>query len=122
MPGRDAAAPQRAFGPAVACAQEARIWKAMPIVHKIFSSLAKHNPPLHFESHELHGNLLKGMLHGRMAFEMIVEPNGGIMFRAWNDDSSPNCEMKTSANRVEWMKVFYNHQVAFEAHGKDIPE
>jgi len=101
--------------------EEARIWRSMPIVHRIFSQLAKHDPPLHFDDHELHGNLVKGKLHGRMVFEMIVEGNGAIMFRAWNEDNSPNCEMKTNGSKVEWMKTFYNHQVAFEAHGKEIP-
>jgi len=101
--------------------EESRIWSSMPIVHKIFTQIANHTPPLHFDRHEVHGSLVKGELNGRMAFEMNTEPNGGIMFRAWNDDNSPNCEMKTSANKVEWMKVFYNHQVSFEAQGRDIP-
>jgi len=101
--------------------EEARIWKSMPIVHRIFSEIAGHNPPLHYDDHELHGNLMKGKLHGRMAFEMVVEGNGAIMFRAWNDDNSPNCEMKTNGTKVEWMKTFFNHQVQFEAQGKDIP-
>eukprot|EP00443_Scrippsiella_acuminata_P070121 CAMPEP_0115487882 /NCGR_PEP_ID=MMETSP0271-20121206/61183_1 /TAXON_ID=71861 /ORGANISM="Scrippsiella trochoidea, Strain CCMP3099" /LENGTH=744 /DNA_ID=CAMNT_0002915943 /DNA_START=60 /DNA_END=2292 /DNA_ORIENTATION=+ len=82
--------------------EEARIWKSMPLVHRIFSQIAGHNPPLHFDDHELHGNLVKGKLHGRMAFEMVVESNGAIMFRAWNDDNSPNCEMKTNGSKVEW--------------------
>lgn len=102
--------------------EEARIWKAMPVVHKIFSQIAQHDPPMHFDEHELHGNLAKGKLNGRMAFEMTVESNGAIMFRAWNDDNSPNCEMKTNGSKVEWMKVFFNHQVSFEAQGKEIPE
>uniref|UniRef100_A0A7S2QMQ0 Uncharacterized protein n=1 Tax=Zooxanthella nutricula TaxID=1333877 RepID=A0A7S2QMQ0_9DINO len=101
--------------------EAARIWRSMPVVHKVFSSLAQHTPPLHFDDHELHGNLAKGMVNGRLAFEMTVESNGGIQFRAWNDDNSPNCEMKTNGSKVEWMKVFYNHQVSFEAQGKEIP-
>lgn len=101
--------------------EEARVWKSMPMVHKIFQSIANHSPPLHFDDHEMHGNLIKGKINGQNAFEMIVEPNGGIMFRAWNDDNSPNCEMKTNPSKVEWMKVFFNHQVAFEAQNKPLP-
>eukprot|EP00913_Durusdinium_trenchii_P007720 g7250.t1 len=65
-------------------------------------------------------NLLKGQQDGRMVFEMVLEPNGGIMFRSWNDDNSPNCEMKSAPGRVEWMKVFYNHAIVFEAQNKPI--
>lgn len=101
--------------------EEARLWRSMPIVHRIFSQIANHHPPLHFDEHELHGNIVKGKLQGRMVFEMVVESNGAIMFRAWNDDNSPNCEMKTNGSKVEWMKTFFNHQVAFEAQGRDIP-
>jgi len=101
--------------------EEARIWKSMPVVHNVFSKIANHQPPLHFDDHEMHGNLIKGKLNGRMVFEMVVEPNGGLMFRAWNDDNSPNCEMKTNPSKVEWMKVFFNHQVAFEAMNKPLP-
>ena len=27
------------------------------------------------------------------------------MFRSWNDDNSPNCEMKSAPGKVEWMKA-----------------
>lgn len=100
--------------------EEARIWKSMPQVRQAFQQLAKHEPPLQCESFEVHGNLLKGQQDGRMVFEMVLEPNGGIMFRSWNDDNSPNCEMKSAPGRVEWMKVFYNHQIVFEAQNKPI--
>jgi len=98
-----------------------RIWKSMPVVHRIFTQLANHHPPLHFDSHEMHGNLIKGNLDGRMAFEMKVEPNGSILFRAWNDNNSPNCEMQCNPSKVEWMKVFYDHQVVFQAQNKPLP-
>lgn len=101
--------------------EEARLFKSMPMVHKVFTQVANHHPPLHFDHHEIHGNLMKGQLDGRMAFEMIVESNGSIQFRAWNDDNSPNCEMKTGPGKVEWMKVFFNHQVAFEANNRPLP-
>ena len=69
---------------------------------------------MHFDNHELHGNLMKGFhsggafgcnsflisytthaemsMTGNLRFEMILEPNGGIMFRCWNDDNSTNSE------------------------------
>ncbi|OLP82875.1 putative glycosyltransferase [Symbiodinium microadriaticum] len=100
--------------------EEARIWKSVPQVRNVFQQLAKHEPPIHCQTYEVHGNLLKGMQDGRMVFEMVLEPNGGIQFRAWNDDSSPNCEMKTGPGKVEWMKVFYNHQICFEAQNKPL--
>ena len=80
--------------------------------------VAAKEPPMHFDNHELHGNLMKGFqngasdskdaffsspLHrvcvrpvlaaGNLRFEMILEPNGGIMFRCWNDDNSTNSEV-----------------------------
>jgi len=100
---------------------EARIYRSMPVVLKIFSQIANHNPPLHFDIKELHGNVMKGMRNGRVAFEMKVESNGGLQFRAWNDDNSPNCEMSSNGTKVDWIKVFFNHQVVFEAQGRDIP-
>jgi hypothetical protein len=101
--------------------EEARVWKSMPMVTKIFQHFANHSPPMNCDNYEMHGNLIKGQQDGRNAFEMIVEPNGGIMFRAWNDDNSPNCEMKTNPSKVEWMKVFFNHQISFEAQDKTLP-
>jgi len=101
--------------------EEGRIHKAVPIIHKVFTQLANHHPPLDYDHHELHGNLMKANIHGRMAFELKVEPNGAIMFRAWNDNNSPNCEMQCGPSQVDWMKVFYNHQVVFEAHNRPMP-
>ena len=79
---------------------------------------------MHFENHELHGNLMKGfhsggafgwnsflicpahveMSTGNLRFEMILEPNGGIMFRCWNDDNSTNSEVASwhSALHLIW--------------------
>lgn len=101
--------------------EEDRIWKSMPTIYRIFKQLAGHDAPMHFDRHEVHGNLVKGYLHDRLAFELVIESNGGVMFRAWNDDNSPNCEIKTNGQKVDWMKVFCNHQVSFEAQNKAIP-
>ncbi|CAE8666188.1 unnamed protein product, partial [Polarella glacialis] len=100
---------------------EARIWKSILALFRLTCLLAGHDPPLNFDRHEVHGNIVKGWLDGRLAFEMVSESNGGIMFRSWNDDNSPNCEMKSNGSRVEWMKVFYNHQVVFEGQDKPLP-
>merc|ERR1712176_533412 len=94
--------------------EETRIFRSMPTVERAFHQIAGHHPPLEFDSFEMHGNLLKGLQNGRLSFELIREPNGGIMFRSWNDDNSTNCEMKSNESCVEWMKVFHNHQVVFE--------
>jgi len=101
--------------------EEARLFRGMPTVHRAFEQLAGHHPPMHFDRHELHGNLMKGFEHGCLRFEMVLEPSGGIMFRAWNADNSTNCEMKSNGSAVEWMKVYYNHQVSFEAQNKPLP-
>ena len=45
----------------------------------------------------------------------------GIMFRAWNDDNSTNCEMKTNGATVEWMRVFCDHQVAKDVQNQPLP-
>jgi len=101
--------------------EEARIWRSMPVVGRCFTELAGHHPPLHSDRQEWHGNLMKGFRGDRLGFEMVLEPNGGIMFRSWNDDNSTNCEMKTNGAAVEWMKVYYNHQVAKELQNQPIP-
>ncbi|CAE7942699.1 unnamed protein product [Symbiodinium sp. KB8] len=119
--------------------EEARLFRSMPLVHRAFKNLAGHEPPMHFENHELHGNLMKGfhsggafgwnsflscpahveMSTGNLRFEMILEPNGGIMFRCWNDDNSTNSEVKMSDSVVEWLKVYFDHQVRQECWGRD---
>jgi len=101
--------------------EEARIWRSLPIVSRCFIHFAGHHPPVESDNQELHGNLMKGWLHGRLRFEVVLEPSGGIMFRAWNEDNSTNCEMKTNGTVVEWMKVFFNHQVAKEVQNQPIP-
>ncbi|CAL1143076.1 unnamed protein product [Cladocopium goreaui] len=101
--------------------EEARIFRSMPLVHRAFKTLADHEPPMHFEQHELHGNLMKGFLNGSLRFEMILEPNGGIMFRCWNEDNSTNSEVKMSDCNVEWLKVYFNHQVCKEIKNEALP-
>jgi len=101
--------------------EEERIFRNMSVVHSIFTQVANHEPPMHFEEKEIHGNTMKGILNGRNGFEMCAEENGNITWRAWNDDGSPNCEMRCNSNKIEWMKVFHNHQVVFEANNKPLP-
>jgi len=100
--------------------EEARIFRNMPLVHRVFKQLADHDPPMHFDHHELHGNLMKATIEGRNRFEMIIEPSGGIMFRCWNDDNSTNCEMKMNSAVVEWMKIYCDHQVAREIKNQPV--
>lgn len=102
--------------------EEARLFRSMPLVHRAFKNLAGHEPPMHFENHELHGNLMKGFHSGgNLRFEMILEPNGGIMFRCWNDDNSTNSEVKMSDSVVEWLKVYFDHQVCKEIRNEPVP-
>lgn len=102
--------------------EEARIFRCIPTVDRVFNQIAGHTPPLWYDRTELHGNLMKAFQHGdHLRFEMILEPNGGIMFRSWNDDNSTNCEMKMTDTMVEWMKVYFNHQVIREERNKMIP-
>lgn len=100
--------------------EEARIWRSLPSVSRSFQQLANHHPSMDSDRQEVHGNLLKGWQHGRLRFECVLEPNGGIMFRSWNDDNSTNCEMKSNGSSVEWMKVYCNHQVAFETKNQPL--
>jgi len=101
--------------------EEARLFRSMPVVHRAFQYLAGHEPPMHFDNHELHGNLMKGYCNGNLRFEMISEPNGGIMFRCWNDDNSTNSEVKMSDSVVEWLKVYFDHQVCKEIRNEPVP-
>jgi len=101
--------------------EESRIFRGMPVVHRVFTELAGHTPPLHYDRSELFGDRMKGWLNGQVAFEMAVESNGSITFRAWNDNNAPNCEMRANGSKVEWMKVFFNHQVVFEAQNRPLP-
>jgi hypothetical protein len=54
----------------------------------------------------------------QMRFELNVDDERRATFRAFNDDGGINCEARVIAgnagNRVEWMKVFYNHAIVFE--------
>lgn len=102
--------------------EESRIVRSMPMVYKIFATLANHQPPMHYDRKEIHGNIMKGWQGEMLRFEMQVEANGTIQWRCWNDDNSPNCEMCATASRVEWMKVFYNHQVVYDGHDKAVPQ
>merc|ERR1740129_1695082 len=102
--------------------EESRLMRSMPTVYKLFSSLANHSPPMHFDRKEIHGNIMKGWEGERLRFEMQVEANGTIQWRCWNDDNSPNCEMRATASKVEWMKVFHNHQVVHDFHDKAVPQ
>lgn len=101
--------------------EEARIYHSMSVVSRVFTQLANHSPPMQFDQREVHGDRLKGWLNGYLSFEICAEASGAITYRAWNDDNAPNCEMRANGSKVEWMKVFFNHQVVFEAHNKPIP-
>ena len=80
--------------------EEARIFRSMPLVHRAFKTLADHvpqliagkvvagnstpsqEPPMHFEQHELHGNLMKGFFHGTLqCLEVMLHPTRWFVFQ-----------------------------------------
>ena len=98
----------------------ANIYRAIPSIQHAFRTLANHEPPLDFDSQERSGNTIKGMRNGQICFELQVDDERRATFRAFNDDGGINCEARVvsggNGNRVEWMKVFYNHAIVFERH------
>eukprot|EP00913_Durusdinium_trenchii_P019255 g18097.t1 len=122
--------------------EEARIFRSMPLVHRAFKQLADHEPPMHFERHELHGNLMKGYHSGSLAVEPTPDTSGTVRFLVMTvrnnnkpaaivkmgmgdlmscQDNSTNSEVKMSDCNVEWMKVYFNHQVCKEIKNEALP-
>jgi hypothetical protein len=52
-----------------------------------------HEPPLDHDSEERNGNTLKAMKNGQVRYEMQVDGEHRVSFRAFNDDGGMNCEV-----------------------------
>lgn len=94
------------------------IYRAMPVVQSVFSSLGHQIPSWDRDETEIHGCLLKGMRGGQMAFELSVDGEKRIMYRAF-EDGGLNCEIKINQNAtgrqlVDYFRVFRDHQVVLE--------
>ncbi|CEL98509.1 unnamed protein product [Vitrella brassicaformis CCMP3155] len=99
------------------------VFRGMPAIERAFQKLANHTPPFESTHVELHGNLLKAHHYNQLAYELSSDPQQRLFFRAWNLDGGMNCEMRLTRgarDMVEWARVYFNHQVVFEANNKFI--
>lgn len=96
------------------------VYRAMPVVASVFQSICGHSiPSWDSDEREIHGSLLKGLVGGQMAFELAVDQEKRIMYRAFNPTGGLNCEIKINQGAggrhvVEHARVFEDHQVVFE--------
>ena len=83
-----------------------------------FKMLANHVPPLDHDREERHGNTIKALRGDQVRYELQVDSEHRASFRAFNDDGAINCEARVqeghAGNKVEYIKVFFNHQIVFE--------
>jgi len=96
----------------------ANIRRSLPAVMYAFQSLADHVPPLHYDREERNGNTVKAYNGDQVRYELQVDSENRATFRAFNDDGAINCEARVQdghgGKKVEYIKVFVNHQVVFE--------
>lgn len=98
------------------------IYRSMPIVEHSFHKMCGHTiPSWDRDETEIHGRLLKGLRGGQLAFEISVDEEKRIMYRAFNPDGGLNCEAKINvgpAGRhvVEYGRVFFDHTIIFEGN------
>lgn len=95
---------------------------AMPVVRDVFLRIAGHHvPDWECDEREEHGRLLKGVRGGRLAYEISVDDERRIMYRAFNDDNGMNCEAKISQgfgghHVVEHARVYFDHTIVYEGN------
>jgi len=98
--------------------QLAAIYRAIPSIQHAFKVLANHEPPFDHDAQERNGNTLKAMKNGQVRYELQVDQEHRASFRAFNEDGGMNCEIRLqeghAGNRVEFIKVFFNHALVFE--------
>lgn len=103
------------------------IYTAMGTVSDAFWRAAGHRVPgWDRDTTEVHGRLLKGLRSGQVAFEISVDEEQRVFYRAFNDDGAMNCEMRIAGAgpaqiRVESARVYYDHEVVFERNGFSLP-
>ncbi|KAA8495534.1 Inositol phosphoceramide mannosyltransferase 3 [Porphyridium purpureum] len=107
----------------------ADMYAGIHTIQYAFEKLANHSPPTEISGHpvEQYGSMLKVFRdsnRNNIMLEMSADDSGRVMYRAWNEDNAVNCEAKIlrgmRTDIVEWMRVYYNHQVVFEANNKPI--
>eukprot|EP00183_Erythrolobus_madagascarensis_P005548 CAMPEP_0185843942 /NCGR_PEP_ID=MMETSP1354-20130828/297_1 /TAXON_ID=708628 /ORGANISM="Erythrolobus madagascarensis, Strain CCMP3276" /LENGTH=863 /DNA_ID=CAMNT_0028543537 /DNA_START=60 /DNA_END=2651 /DNA_ORIENTATION=- len=109
------------------------VYTSLHTIQYAFEKLANHAPPMELLLsgggfvEDMGGGGLKVFRdeeRNSLVLEVRGEGEGRVMFRAWNDDGGLNCECKLSrgprSDVVEWMRVYYNHQVVFDGHNKPI--
>ena len=98
--------------------QLAAIRRAVPSIVHAFQVLAKHTPPLDHDREDRNGNTLKAMRGDQVRYELQVDSEHRASFRAFNDDGAINSEIRLQdghgGKKVDYIKVFYNHQIVFE--------
>uniref|UniRef100_A0A7S1AG96 Alpha 1,4-glycosyltransferase domain-containing protein n=1 Tax=Noctiluca scintillans TaxID=2966 RepID=A0A7S1AG96_NOCSC len=99
----------------------ARLCRVLPLVQHCFSSLARHKVDVDTDDRQTNGNRMKGFRHGSMLFELSVETHGNTLFRGWNANNSMICELKMDGRHIEWMRVYRNNAVTFEALDEAVP-
>jgi len=98
------------------------LYSSMPVVSEVFSKIANHTiPPWDCaDEREMHGRLMKGTRNGgQLAFELNVDDNNNIFYRAFNDDGALNCEIRINQGLagkhvVEHARVYYDHTIVYE--------
>jgi mannosyltransferase OCH1-like enzyme len=96
------------------------VYQAMPIVASVFLRICGHTiPSWERDETEIHGSLLKGLVGGQLAFELAVDQEKRIMYRAFNPSGGLNCEIKINQGAggrhvVDHARVFADHEVVFE--------
>ena len=98
------------------------VYSAMPLVGDVMWRIAGHGiPGWECDHQEVHGRLLKGMRGGQLAYELIVDDNSNIMYRAFNENGGMNCEARITQgiggrHMVQNARVYYDHTIVFEGN------
>ncbi len=98
------------------------IYSAMPIVEEVFLRLANHYiPGWDTDAREVHGRLLKGMRSNQVAYELSVDEDRRVMYRAFNDDGGMNSEARISLGLgghhvVDHVRVYFDHAIVYEGN------
>uniref|UniRef100_A0A7S1EIP6 Alpha 1,4-glycosyltransferase domain-containing protein n=3 Tax=Hemiselmis andersenii TaxID=464988 RepID=A0A7S1EIP6_HEMAN len=102
----------------------ANIYRSIPSITHAFKVVANHEPPMDFDSQERSGNTLKAFKNGNTRFELQVDNEHRATYRGFNEDGAINSEIRLvdghAGKRIEWLKVFFNHQVVLEKHNVNV--
>jgi hypothetical protein len=96
------------------------LYRAMPVVSSVFQKICGHAvPSWDRDETEVHGSLLKGLVGGRMSYELQVDQEGRIMCRFFAPHGGLDCEIKIhqgpgGRHLVDYARVFADHAVVFE--------